>query len=46
MANWFSGAIVDFVKTSDPNGSRPPDWQRFDPTQFDLMNVTLNDGPG
>jgi para-nitrobenzyl esterase len=45
MAKRFSGYIANFVKTGDPNGGDLPAWPRFDPSQFDLMNFTLHDGP-
>jgi para-nitrobenzyl esterase len=45
MAQWFSDYIVNFVKTGDPNGGNLPAWPRFDPSNFSLMNFTLDDGP-
>jgi para-nitrobenzyl esterase len=45
MARWFSGYIANFVKTGDPNGGYLPVWPTFDPSQFKLMNFTLDDGP-
>jgi para-nitrobenzyl esterase len=45
MARWFSGYIANFVQTGDPNGDGLPAWPMFDPTAFDLMHFTLDDGP-
>ncbi|HVZ13434.1 MAG TPA: carboxylesterase family protein [Bauldia sp.] len=44
-ARQFSGYVVNFVKTGDPNGGGLPNWPKFDAAQFDLMNFTLDDGP-
>ncbi|CAN5249429.1 carboxylesterase family protein [soil metagenome] len=44
-ATAFSSYVVNFVKTGDPNGTGLPQWPKFDPARFDLMNFTLDDGP-
>lgn len=45
MARWFGGYIANFVKTGDPNGGDLPAWPVFDPAAFELMHLTLDDGP-
>jgi para-nitrobenzyl esterase len=41
----FSAYLVNFVKTGDPNGAGVPQWPKFDPSKYELMNFTLDDGP-
>jgi hypothetical protein len=44
IAQQFSTYIGNSVKTGNPNGKDLPNWPRFDPAWFDLMDFTLN-GP-
>lgn len=41
----FADYLANFVKTGDPNGASVPEWPKFDPSEFELMNFTLDDGP-
>jgi para-nitrobenzyl esterase len=41
-AGQFAGYLANFVKTGDPNGAGLPEWPRFDPARFELMNFGLN----
>lgn len=45
MAHAFNTYVSNFVKSGDPNGANLPAWPPFAPTQFDLLNFTLDDGP-
>lgn len=45
MAEAFNSYAANFVRTGDPNGAGLPTWSPFEPSQFDLMHFSLNDGP-
>jgi para-nitrobenzyl esterase len=45
VARAFNTYVGNFVKTGDPNGSDLPEWPKFNPAQFDLLNFTFDDGP-
>ncbi|HVU11407.1 MAG TPA: carboxylesterase family protein, partial [Phototrophicaceae bacterium] len=45
MAQAFNTYVGNFVKNGNPNGSGLPTWYNFDPSKFDVMNFTLDDGP-
>lgn len=44
-ARAFNTYVANFVKNGDPNGAGLSEWPPFDPTTFDLMHFTLDDGP-
>ncbi len=45
MASAFHTYIGNFVRTGDPNGAALPEWPEVVPSEFNLMNFTLDDGP-
>jgi para-nitrobenzyl esterase len=45
MARRFNTYVANFVKTGNPNGDGLPEWPKFDPTQYNLLDFSLEDGP-
>lgn len=44
MARLFQTYFANFAKSGDPNGQGLPTWTKYDPTIFDLMMFTPNNG--
>lgn len=44
-AREFNTYVGNFVKTGNPNGANLPQWPKFDPAQFNLLDFSLEDGP-
>ena len=45
MAEAFNSYVANFVRAGDPNGPGLPPWPRFEPSHFDLMHFSPDDGP-
>lgn len=44
-ATAFNTYVANFVKSGDPNGAGLPEWPPVTPSEFEVMNFTLDDGP-
>lgn len=44
-ATAFHTYVANFVRTGDPNGTGLPTWPEVTPSQYEVMNFTLDDGP-
>lgn len=44
-ASAFNSYVANFVIRGDPNGSDLPEWPPVTPSEFEVMDFTLQDGP-
>lgn len=45
VAEAFNRYVANFARAGDPNGAGLPAWRPFEPSRFDLMHFSADDGP-
>jgi para-nitrobenzyl esterase len=45
MATAFHTYIGNFIRQGDPNGDSLPEWPQVVPSEYNVMNFMLDDGP-